>query len=180
MASAATKSKTDTAVPGKPEPLPTGFVSPFKRVPMEGRVDDALACIAILTGHTLAQVTEEAIAIGYPAHGPAFPTEAQIAMLCMKLGGLVATKYKEFKTWLALPEVALVYVDWSDDMEVGRHIVCHAVRATEDRKAFRYLIDPAHWLPAERHFTTSLELVEPDYFIGISKANTTAIKGGKV
>lgn len=182
MASATTsKSKTDAAksATAVPEPLPSGFASPFTRVSMEGRVDDALACIAILTGHTLAQVTEEAIAIGYPAHGPAFPTEAQIAALCMKLGGLVATKYKEFKTFLALPEVTLLYVDWSDDMEIGRHIVCHAVRATEDRKAFRYLIDPAPWLPADRHFTTSLDLVKPDYFIGISKANTTTVKGAK-
>ena len=47
---------------------------------------------------------EEAIAIGYPAHGPAFPTEAQIAALCMKLGGLVATKYKDFKSWPHLPD----------------------------------------------------------------------------
>lgn len=176
-----TAAKTPAAktAPAGPQPLPEGFEAPFKRVPMEGRIDDLIACIATLTGTTLAQVTEEAIAVGYPAHGPAFLTESQIATLCMKLGGLVATKYKDFKSFAHLPDVAILYVDWNEDMDIGRHVICHTVHATSERKAFRYLIDPAPWSAPERQLTISLDTVVPDCFIGISKASTTAVKGAK-
>lgn len=174
MASAPT-TKNDSPAP-QAEPLPAGFTSPFTRVPMSGRIDDAMACIATLTGNTLADVTKEAIAIGYPEHGPAMLSEDQIAMLCMKLGNLVATKWKEWKSWAHMPDVAIAYVDVSETAELGRHIVYHSVHATPQRKSFRYVIDPAYWLPAERHMTTSIDLVVPDIYIGISRANAVTVK----
>lgn len=173
MASASTQKPESAA--DKAQTLPEGFVSPFTRVPMAGRIDDALACIATLTGQTLAEVTKEAIAIGYPEHGPATLDEEKIAKLCIKFN-LVATRWKEWKSWAHTACVAIVYVDWDDAMEIGRHVVYHAVHATPQRKSFRYIIDPAPWLPADRHITTSIDLVVPDCYIGISRASGGTVK----
>lgn len=181
MASAsATKSKTPATPPTEagPAPLPQGFQPPFARVEQAGRADSLQACIATLTGHTVAHVEAEAVAMGFPPNRT-FLSEGLVASLCMSLGGLVATRYKEFKSWQHLPAVAIVFGRWDDEFECGMHVVCHTVHATPERKAFRYLIDPGKELPVTHQVHASLDLFEPDYFIGISKASTTAVKGGK-
>ena len=129
----ASKSKTDTAVSGTPTPLPEGFQSPFTRVQQEGRADSLQACIATLTGHSLAHVEAEATALGFPP-GRTFLSEALAASLCMTIGGLVATKYKEFRSWAHLPDVTIVFCDWSDEFECGRHVVCHTVLRHQSAK----------------------------------------------
>lgn len=53
--------------------IPAGFVSPFIRVPLvHPRGDDALACVATLSGKSLEEVTAVAIQLGYPTDGPAY------------------------------------------------------------------------------------------------------------
>lgn len=164
-------SKDNAAV--SPGSLPNDFISPFQRVAMEGRIDDALACVAIVCGVSLAKVSAEAMAIGYPLHGPATLTESQISQLCLKLANLRATPYQSFKSWSHLPDVSIIFCDWSEDMETGRHVVCHRVHATPERKSFIYILDPAFWLPPERHITTRIDLVVPDLYISISQGSSS-------
>ncbi|RYH69155.1 MAG: hypothetical protein EON54_02775 [Alcaligenaceae bacterium] len=163
----------DTALPKSVKPplgaLPAGFVSPFKRVQMEERMDDCLACIAILTGKTMQETVAAARAEGYPAHGPALPSEKMTRRLLASLGGLKATEYLEFHSYDAMPNVALLYVDWHTEMEVGRHVVWHHVSGGADQQAFSYVIDPASWLPPERHYTTQFRLLKPDCYMEITQ-----------
>ncbi|MGE4340870.1 MAG: hypothetical protein AB7E55_33695, partial [Pigmentiphaga sp.] len=122
--------------------LPPGYVSPFKRVPMQERIDDALACLATLTGKSLAEVNAAAIKAGYPAHGPAWVSYPLIAKLLPQLNPLMSSRdYEELPSVAALPDLALLLIDYDPDTEVGRHVVWHRVRATDKQAEFRYVID---------------------------------------
>jgi hypothetical protein len=149
--------------------LPEGFESPFTRIEMRERMDDSLACIATLTGKTLEEITAMAIGLGLPPFGPCYVTEDMIAKLLMKGGGLVASKYKEFDSFDALPDVALLLVEYSPDTETGRLVVWHHVRGTKDRSAFHYIVDVASWRGEETHFTTNVKQYAPAYFIEVAK-----------
>lgn len=152
--------------------LPELFTSPFARVQMKERIDDSLACIATLTNRTLEDVTKMAIDFGLPANGPCFVNEDMIAKLLMKAGGLVATKYKEVDSIDALPYVAILLVEYSEETEIGRHVVWHHVKGVKDVPSFHYVIDPAHWIPAADHYTTAVEALAPAYYIEVTpKAN---------
>ena len=143
------------------------FTSPFGRIQQTERLDDTFACIAMVVRKPLTEVAEAAYRLGYPKHGPAIASETLIAKLLMELGQLVASKYLDFHTWEALPDVAIVYVDYDQDMEIGRHILWHHVRASGKQNALSYIIDPAHWIKPEQGITTDLKRYKPDWYIEI-------------
>ena len=146
------------------------FASPFRRIQQTERMDDTFACIAMVVHKPLTEVAEAAYRMGYPRHGPALASETLIARLLMELGQLVASKYLDFHSWEALPDVAIVYVDYDQDMEIGRHILWHHVRASGPQNALSYVIDPAHWIKPEQGATTDLKRYKPDWYIEIRPA----------
>lgn len=153
--------------------FPEGFVSPFKRVQMEERNDDALACISTLANKTLAEVTKIAVDQGYPPFGPAFVDNSLMTRVLGKLG-LAGGEYEEVPSIDALPDVAVLMIDYREDDDMGRHVVWHHVRGTADQKAYSYIIDPASWLEAKHHVTTDWRHLKltPAWYIGITpKAN---------
>ena len=143
------------------------FTSPFRRIQQTERMDDAFSCIAMVVHKPLAEVAEAAYRLGYPKHGPAIATDTLIAKLLMELGQLVASKYLDFHSWEALPDVAIVYVDYDETMEIGRHILWHHVRASGPQTALSYVIDPAHWIKPEQGGTTELKRYRPGWYIEI-------------
>ena len=143
------------------------FTSPFGRIQQTERLDDTFACTAMVVRKPLTEVAEAAYRLGYSKHGPAIASETLIAKLLMELGQLVASKYLDFHTWEALPDVAIVYVDYDQDMEIGRHILWHHVRASGPQNALSYVIDPAHWIKPEQGATTDLKRYKPDWYIEI-------------
>lgn len=159
-------SKTQTSG-GK---IPDGFTSPFKRVQMEERNDDALACIAILSGRSLAEVTALAVQAGYPKEGPAYVHQALILKILNSLG-LKGSAYEPFTSLDVLPDVAILAVDYQGDItDVSRHVVWHHVRGTAEQQAFSYVIDPAPWVPEKLQVTTEfghLNLV-PAWYIEVT------------
>ena len=52
--------------------IPENYVSPIKHLLADERIDDTLACIAMLTNQTLATIKEQAFKFGLPRHGPAW------------------------------------------------------------------------------------------------------------
>jgi hypothetical protein len=150
--------------------LPEGFVSPFKRVPQEDRFDDALACVAILTGKSLAEVRKLAEQLGLPKTGPYWVDENMFAKLLINLGGLVASKYKEVTSVDALPYVAILLVDYDENTEVGRHVVWHHVKGTKEQPAFHYVIDPSLHVGAHQQVTTDLSHLQPAWYIEVTPA----------
>jgi hypothetical protein len=139
---------------------------------MKERMDDALACVATLTGKTLEEVYEAAFSNGYPKHGPAYPSEALLAKLLMSLGGLVATKYQDFVSFAALPAVAILLIDWDDEMEVGRTVVWHHVKGTDAQTAFNYIVDPASWVDPSHHYRTDVQSLNISWFMEITASGS--------
>jgi hypothetical protein len=156
--------------------LPEGFVSPFKRVAQEDRFDDALASVAILTSKSLAEVRKQAEQYGLPKTGPYWLDIDMIAKLLMNLGGLVATDYKEVTSIDALPDVAILLVQWDARTEVGRHVVFHHIRGSKDQAAFHYVVDPAFWIPEHQQVTTEFSHLAPAWYISVT-ATKSGVKG---
>jgi hypothetical protein len=149
--------------------IPDGFVSPFKRVQQQERMDDAFACIATITGRTLEEVTKFAVQLGYPAHGPAYVSNSLITKVLYNLG-FNGGEYEEMASIDALPDVAILAVDYQgDDTELSRHVVWHHVRGTDSYPSFSYVIDPAHWLPEKHHVTSSFGhlKLDPAWYIEV-------------
>lgn len=151
--------------------IPEGFTSPFKRVQMEERIDDAFACIATLTGRTLAEVNKLAVQLGFPPHGPAWVDHALIAKLLHNLG-FSATAYEEVPSLAALPDVAILMVDYQPALDSGRHVVWHHVRGTEDYPSFSYVLDPASWIKPEHQITSDFRhlRMDPSWSIRVNPA----------
>lgn len=160
--------------------LPTGFVSPFKRVPMQERIDDALACIAMLTQTELGTVNAAAIKAGYPAHGPAWVTYPLIAKLLSQLNSqTVSHDYQDITSIAALPDLAILLVNYDEDTGVGRHVIWHHVRGTDKIPSFHYVIDPAPWLDSKHHITTDLRHLNLNggYYIEIKLPTYANVRG---
>jgi len=155
--------------------LPAGFTSPFKLVAQIDRFDDLLACVAILTGKPMADVRKLAEQFGLPKTGPYWVDHVMTAKLLMNLGNLVATSYKEFTSFAALPDVAILLVDYSETTEIGRNLIWHHIRGTKEQQAFSYVIDPALHISAPQQMTTEFGHLKPAWYVEV----TAAKAGGK-
>lgn len=153
MASAPTK-------PGNGQ-IPPGYVSPFKRVPMQGTHDDLLACAATLCGKSLEEVKKMAVTLGLRANGPFYLDEKLFRKILFNLSNLAVSDYKDFKSVAALPDVCVLCVDYDED-ETCRHVVFHHVRGTPDVPAFSYVIDVGNWIEPKQQITTDFSHLRID------------------
>jgi hypothetical protein len=159
--------------------IPAGFTSPFVRVSMDSpRGDDALACVASLAGRSLEEVTKLAVQMGYPPDGPAYVANAGLLGRLLHNFDLVATDWQEVTSFDALPDVAILMVDWHSTLEFGRHTVWHHVRGTESFPSFSYILDPRPNILDEQRMTTNWShlRLEPAWFIEVTP---TAANGAK-
>lgn len=155
--------------------LPAGFIPPFKLIPQQDRFDDLLACVAMLSGKSLADVRKQAEHFGLPKTGPYWVGIDMTAKLLMNLGGLVATGYKEFTSFAALPDVAILLIDYDEATEIGRHVIWHHIRGTKDQQSFSYVIDPALHIAASQQMSTEFGHLKPAWYVEV----TVAKAGGK-
>lgn len=134
--------------------LPVGFVSPFKRVEMQQniRIDDGLCCVAMLTNQPLDAIMSAAFRHGVAKHGPAWCYASQLQSILREYG--LNAEEKECPTIDALPDVALVTAQYNPTTQYGRWVLWHHVRATAKVKSFRYVIDPAYWIPPSHQIVT--------------------------
>jgi hypothetical protein len=105
--------------------IPDGFVSPFKRVQMQERNDDALACIATITGRTLEEVTKLAIQLGYAPHEPAFVANTLMTKVLYNLG-FSGGEYQEVPSLVALPDVCILAIDYQGALSTTLAYVANA------------------------------------------------------
>jgi hypothetical protein len=97
-------------------------------------------------------------------------SETMIAKLLMQLGQLAASKYLDFVSWDALPRVALVYVNYDEDMEIGRHVLYHHVPGSAQQPALSYAIEAGPWLPPEQAIVTDFSRYDPCSYIEVKPA----------
>jgi hypothetical protein len=135
--------------------FPAGFVSPFKRVEMQPniRIDDGMACIAMLTNQSLDTIMKAAFQRGVAEHGPTWCYASQLQSILRDYG--LNAEEKECPTIDALPDVALITAEYNPVTQYGRWVLWHHVRATAEAKSFHYVIDPAYWIDPTRHIVTT-------------------------
>ena len=160
--------------------LPAGFVSPFKRVEMQPniRIDDGMACIAMLTNQPLDTIMKAAFQRGVAEHGPTWCYASQLQSILRDYG--LNAEEKECSTLDALPDVALITAQYNPATQYGRWVLWHHVRATGKIKSFHYVIDPAYWIDPSRQIVTVdiQQLITPKspiYYLEITPK--TATKG---
>jgi hypothetical protein len=165
-------------IPTTVESTPTTFTPAFTFIAQTHDFDDVFACAAMLSGKTIEEVRDIAIAkTKHPARGPYYLGETQIAALLAQLQ-LVATVYKEISRVADIPDVALLMVDYNTDMEVGRHILFHRAKASHATgAAIEYALDPAPWCKPADRVRTNFKSVAGTWAIGIHAMNTKAGPG---
>jgi hypothetical protein len=141
--------------------IPTGYVSPFKRVPMNGTHDDLLACAATLCNKSMEDVKKMAVTLGLRANGPFTMDETLFRKIMFNLSPYAVSDYKDFKSVAALPALSVLCFDYAED-ETCRHVVFHRVSSTADVPAFVYVIDVANWLDPKQQITSDFSHLRID------------------
>lgn len=161
--------------------LPAGFVSPFKRVEMQPnvRIDDGMACIAMLTNQSLDTIMKAAFQRGVAEHGPTWCYASQLQSILSDYG--LNAQEKECPTIDALPDVALITAEYNPATQYGRWVLWHHVRATAKVKSFHYVIDPAYWVDPSRQIVTAdiQQLITPKSNIYYLEITPKAAAKGK-
>jgi hypothetical protein len=161
-------------IPTTVESTPTTFTPAFPFVAQTNDFDDVFACAAMLSGKTIEEVRDIAIAkTKHPVRGPYYFGETHIAALLAQLG-FVATVYKEIGRVADIPDVAFLLVDYNPDMEVGRHILFHRARGTHAPGAIEYALDPAPWQKPADRVRTNFKNIAGLWAIGIHAMSTKA------
>jgi len=127
------------------------------------------ACIATICGVSLEDIRTLAIKEhGHPQHGPFWVTETLIQSL-LAAHGWKATEWKQVLTPLAgLPEIAILLVDYNEDLEIGRPVVYQRAASKESPRGYiEHIIDPAYWVPKEKQVTTDCKAYAPTWYMGI-------------
>jgi hypothetical protein len=155
----------------EPVQIPATYKVPYRHILAEERIDDTLACIAMVTHQTLADIKEQAYRFGLPRNGPAWVYPEMASKLLFQWN-LVGSEEKGADSIAALPDLAIILnVDWNDQMEFGRSVVWVHVRGENDQPAFNYILDPANWLPENQRVTADfrhLKMVTPLAYMAVT------------
>ena len=162
----------------------TATVAPVPRIQQIERCDDPLACLAMLSKKSLEEVTALAHEAGFPRQGPAYIPDEMLVVLAMKSGGWVAKNYKEFTSFSQLPSIAILHVDYSEVIDLGRTVLWLKPPLPEGQQESKastvvpinsdkpplssaegttlfdlgagYVIDPAYWIEPEQQILTGV------------------------
>ncbi|THJ30904.1 hypothetical protein E8K88_16665 [Lampropedia aestuarii] len=165
--------------PSTPQTTPGTITTAYKRVAQAERCDDALACIAMIAGQTLQEVTAVAQVMGYPKQGPAYIPEAMIAKIAMKSAQLVVSDYKDFVSFAALPDLAFLYVDYDEQMEISRLVLWHRPTPSKLQNLSTvsgYIIDPAYWVDPKHQITRDVSHLAVEWYLTVHSAKTQPSK----
>ncbi|TAM51512.1 MAG: hypothetical protein EPN57_17250 [Paraburkholderia sp.] len=163
------------AIPTTVESTPTTFTPAFPFVAQTNDFDDIWSCCAMISGKTIEQVREIAISkLRHPERGPYYYGESQIAALLAQLG-LVATVYKQISKVSDIPDLALILIEFHEDMQVGRHILFHRARGSHaPGTAIEYALDPSLGCKPSDRIRTNFKNIAGHWIIGIHAMNTKA------
>ena len=152
-----------------------GFTPAMKRVPQSNDHDCAFACIAMIAGKTLEEVRATAIKLfRHPEHGPYYITESLINSLLAHYGW-VGTVYKPVTSPISgLPDLAILMVDYDEEVELGRHVVFHRMSCAGQKPSIEYVLDPGYGQPEEKKIQTDLKKLMPSGLIEVHPMNAPA------
>ena len=153
----------------------------FQRISQgEDRHADVLACCAMLCNKSLAEIFKQAETLGLPKVGPYWLyADGDFIARLLAAHGLVATVWKEAKSYNDLPEVSLALVSYDESYEVGRAVIYHRNTSADGKTAQPYVVDPYPHADSRQHLrvgTAALAELPPAWFIGVTQMNKTAGK----
>ena len=154
----------------------------FQRISQgEDRHADVLACCAMLCNKSLADIFKQAETLGLPKAGPYYGYSADGDFIARLLAahGLVATVWKEAKSYNDLSEVSLALVSYDESYEVGRAVIYHRNTSADGKTAQPYVVDPYPHADSRQHLrvgTGALAELPPAWFIGVTQMNKAAGK----
>ncbi len=161
--------------------LPEGYALGFTRVEMQPgvRIDDGLACVAMLTYKPLAEITQLAYKLGLPQHGPAWVSNDLIRKLLAHYD-LIGSDDKEVMSTDALPYVAMIAADFDAEADHGRWVLWHHAKATDKHTAVSVVYDPAYWIEPSQHITKDFKgLLTPKEAIYYSEVTPRPVSKSK-
>lgn len=127
------------------------------------------ACIAMICGVTLEDIRNVAIKQhDHPKHGVFWVSEPLIQSL-FAAHGWKATEWKKVLTPLAgLPEIAILSIDYDEELEFGRPVVYQRAASKESPRGYiEHILDPAYWVPTEKQVMTDCKAFAPTWYMGI-------------
>ena len=155
------------------------FQPAFTRVQQTEYNDCAFACIAMLAGKTIAEVRQVAIEkFQHPQSGPYWLDEAIISKLLTHYGW-VGTVYKASTGIASLPDIALGMCEYSEETEIGRHVLFHRFTPQGAKQPVEYIIDPAFWIEEKQQVRTDIKGFPIAWYIGVHPMAKTTDKAGK-
>jgi hypothetical protein len=137
------------------------FEPAFGRVQQIGDFDCAFSVVAMIARTTLEAVRSVAIKrFHHPTHGPYRITGELIADL-LEHYGYETGMYEEPASVDEIPDLAIALVDYDEHWNLGRHVLFHRARASNDRNlVISYVIDPAYWVAAADYVRTRLPPIQ--------------------
>ncbi|WP_157497408.1 hypothetical protein [Diaphorobacter sp. J5-51] len=166
---------TNTAAPA------ASFKPFFQRISQgDDRHADVLACCAMLCNKSLADIFKQAETLGLPKVGPYWLyADGDFIARLLAAHGLVATVWKEAKSYNDLSEVSLALVSYDESYEVGRAVIYHRNTSADAKTAQPYVVDPYPHTDSKLHVrmgTAALAELPPSWYIGVTQMNKTAGK----
>ncbi|CAB3688095.1 hypothetical protein [Trinickia soli] len=162
-------------IPTTVESTPTTFTPAFQFVAQSDAFDDIWSCSAMISGKSIEQVREIAITkLRHPERGPYYYGETQIAALLAQLG-FVATVYKPVSKISEVPDLALILIDFHEEMQMGRHILFHRARGSHSPgTTIEYALDPSLGCKPTDRIRTNFKNIAGHWIIGIHSMNAKA------
>lgn len=160
---------------------PSDFKPIFQRVAQDDRHSDILAVLASLSNSTLAQIRQQAEVFGVPQVGPyhSYTTDGDLIAKVAMSRGLVATNWRESKSFTDLDPVSLALVAYDEDWQIGRAVLFHRLPADHPSKVAHYVLDPYPHADSKLHVRTDCSGLVPRWFIGFTQAAQPKVKGSK-
>lgn len=155
-----------TSPPTSSFAFPSHVLPEFKRVEQTNDHDCVFACLAMIVHRSIAEIRDVAVTHGLMLeHGPYLVTDEMIARLSAH-HGWVSTVWKEVRSTTSLPNLALILLDYDPKLEQGRFAL-FVRQGNPVGRDDEWVVDPAFWIPPERHIRCDLQDWELSWYIGL-------------
>lgn len=159
-----------------PKVIPADFQYPFKRVAMEERWDDSMACLATVSGQSLDAIKKLAYTMGLPKVGPIWPATTLIGKIGAMFG-LSISEWREVGSVDALPPCAFLCVDVKDDY--GRFVVWTHFRGDDKKESMNIVCDVGSWIEPKSHITRDYSHLRIDFPLWYLEVAPKVVAGAK-
>jgi len=164
---------TAPVLPNIVNATPQGIKPAFEPVITSDRHACLLGAIATISATTLEDVFGQAEQLGLPKVGPYFHSlHEEFLIKLLARYGWVSTVWKECSKTSELPDLSIGLIDYHSELEMGRAVVIHRAKRSDDGKPVVYAIEVAANAPVR--VRSDPEAVTPAWYLGIHPMNLSS------